>query len=574
LIAYLHSTLRNSRHKLKMSPSTLDDKTQMIVEASPGAKQPLFELIAVITASAFAFTFGLGRLGFLGPDEPRYAEVAREMFASGDYISTRLCGCLWFEKPVLQYWMSAVGYHLFGVSEFAARLPSALSALLTVTLVGLVLRQMGYFRMSVAAPLVLATSGMFIAYAHVTAQDMILTAAMTASLLSAYLWTRSSGRTRAAYWILAFVFMGFAVLAKGLVGIVLVASIFGAYLILTRQPSRVRWRDSLIGTVVFLAVAGAWYVPVTMRHGWPFIQEFFIRHHFERYTTNEFGHPQPFYFFLLVALAGAVPWSFFLIPAVARLRLLKPRNGGRDSLILLAWIWTLLPLLFFSFSGSKLPGYILPISPAMAIIIGAEIERVWNGDRAGMLRSAQWMTALCVLSIGVGLIIFARREAVSLGGSAGPLLFLPLIIAALSAVALGAGKSRAFIAGCAAVVLSAILCLVVILLPALRDEVSLKPLSLEAAASLRPGEKIGFYLKKDFAAVFYSEGRVLCSPRRGETFYAVHQDMLADTLAVEPSLIVITDSHWLAGLEGDSRFETESIATQGESVALRVSLKK
>ena len=237
---------------------------------------------------------------------------------------------------------------------------------------------------------------------------------------------------------------------------------------------------------------------------------------------------------------------------------------------MLAWIWTLLPLLFFSFSESKLPGYILPISPAIAIIIGAEIERVWDGDRARVLKLAQLMTALCVLGIGVGLIIFARREAVSLGGPAGPLLFLPLMIAALSLVMLCAGKRRAFIAGSAAVVLSAILCTVVILLPVLRDEVSLKPLSLEAAAALRPGEKIGFYLKKDFAAVFYSEGRVLCSPRRGETFYALHQDMLADALAVEPSLIVITDSHWLAGLEGDSRFETEIIATQVESVALRV----
>jgi 4-amino-4-deoxy-L-arabinose transferase-like glycosyltransferase len=557
-----------------MSPSTLDDKTQMIVEASPGAKQPLFELIAVIAASAFALTFGLGAFGFLGPAEPRYAEVAREMFATGDYISTRLCGCLWFEKPVLQYWLSAVGYHLFGVNEFAARLPSALSALLTLTLIGLVLRRAGYVRMSVAAPLVLGTSGMFIAYAHVTAQDMILTAAMTASLLSAYLWTTSSGRTRAAYWILAFLFMGFAVLAKGLVGIVLVAGIFGAYLILTGQPSLVRWRDCLIGTTVFLAVAGAWYVPVTMRHGWPFIQEFFIRHHFERYTTNEFGHPQPFYFFLLIAIAGAVPWSFFLIPAVVRLVKLKPRNAGRDSLIVLAWIWTLLPLLFFSFSGSKLPGYILPISPAMAIIIGAEIERALNGDRARALRLAEWMTALCVLSIGIGLVIFARREAVSLGGPAGPLLFLPLMIAALSLGMLGAGKRRWFIATSAAVVLSAILCTVVNLLPTLRDEVSLKPLSLEAAAALRPGEKIGFYLKKDFAAVFYSEGRVLCSTRRGETFYALHQDMLADELARESSLIVITDSHWLAGLEGDSRFEIQHIARQGEAMALRVSLKQ
>src|SRR6185369_3915696 len=167
-----------SRHNLKMSPSTLDDKTQMIVEASPGAKQPLFELIAVIAASAFAFTFGLGRLGFLGPDEPRYAEVAREMFASGDYISTRLCGCLWFEKPVLLYWMSAAGYHLFGVNEFAARLPSALAALSTVAFIFFALRRLSLPRVGLAASLVLATSGIFIAYARVATPDMLLTAAI------------------------------------------------------------------------------------------------------------------------------------------------------------------------------------------------------------------------------------------------------------------------------------------------------------------------------------------------------------------------------------------------------------
>ena len=551
--------------------STRNGKANIIVEPQPPAKHPPYAFIAILAASAFAFFFGLGRLGFLGPDEPRYAEVAREMFVSGDYISTRLCGCLWFEKPALLYWMSTAGYHLFGVNEFAARVPTAAAALATVALLYLAVRRLGMRGLALASALVLATSGIFIAYARVATPDMILTAAMTASLLAAFHSTKASGRTRSIYWALAFLFMGLAVLAKGLVGAVLVLAIFGLYLFFVGQLRSVRWRDWLVGTVVFLAVAGTWYGPVTMRHGWAFIEEFFVRHHFQRYTSNEFGHPQPVYFFLLVAIAGLAPWTFFLIPAMARLRSLK---DSRDSLLALAWIWAVVPLLFFSFSESKLPGYILPVSPALALIVGAEVQRVWRGEVSRTLRAAAWLTALTLAGMGIGFLVFLHNESVNISGWRAMLDGLPLATALVSLIALAAHKSRAFTASVAAVVIGVILAAVILLFPTLHDEVSLKALSLEAAAALRPGEKIGFYLKKEFAPVFYAEGRVLCEPRRGGTFYALHQDMLAEALESEPSLIVITDSKWLEGLEKVSRFTTEFIAAQGDSVALRVALKK
>ena len=559
---------------IDLDPATIDDKAQIIVEASIGAKQTPSALLWILAAAAFAFFFGLGDLGFLGPDEPRYAEVAREMFTSGDYISTRLCGCLWFEKPALLYWMSAAGYHLFGVSEFAARLPSALSALLTVALLYYAIYRSGFSRLAAAASLVLGTGGLFIAYAHVVAQDMILTSCMTAALLAAYCWTRADGRSRMICWVLIFFFSGLAMLAKGLVGIVLVVAIAAGYFLLIGRLRSVRWHEYLIAPVTFVVVAGIWYVPVIMRHGWSFIEEFFIRHHFQRYTTNEFGHPQPVYFFLLVAIAGVAPWTFFLIPAIARMRSLRPAADARDSLISLAWIWTAIPLLFFSFSESKLPGYILPVVPALAIIIGAEVERVWSGGRARFLKTAMWLTALLLTAVGVGLILFAQRESVNVHGWRAALCSLPLAIGLFSAVALALGGNRVFSLAPAAVVLSAILGTVVLLLPALKEEVSLKTLSLRAAAALGPNEKIGFYLKKEFAPVFYSQGRVLCEPRRGTTFYALHQDMLADALESEPTLIIITDSHWLEGLKGDQRFTTEDIASQGDAIALRVALKK
>lgn len=553
---------------------SLQRQSKIIVEPQRPAKHWPYAFIAILAASAFAFFFGLGRLGLLGPDEPRYAEVAREMVASGDYISTRLCGCLWFEKPALLYWISAVGYHLFGVNELAARAGTATAALATVALMYCALRSVGLARLGLAASLVLATSGIFIAYARVATPDMVFTATITAALFAGYGATKASGRRRLMSWVLCFAFMGLAVLAKGLAGIVLIVAILVLYFLMTGQLRSVRWRDCLIGLIVFVAVAGSWYVPVTLRHGWPFIEEFFIRHHFERYTSNEFGHPQPFYFFFLVAIAGALPWTFLLIPAAARLRSLKPQESMQDSLMILAWLWVAVPLVFFSFSESKLPGYILPVAPGLAVIAGAEIERLWRGDRSPALRAVEWVTALTLVLMGIAFVVYLQRESIGVAGWRAALEWLPLVIAFVAVVALATARSRAFVMSAAAVVMSLILAAVILLFPKLGDEVSLKALSLEAAAALRPGEKIGFYLKKEFAPVFYAEGRVLCEPKRGTTFYALHQDMLASALEPEPSLIVITDSHWLQGLQNDRRFTTEYIAARGDALAIRVTLKR
>src|SRR5205085_7544751 len=133
------------------------------------------------------------------------------------------------------------------------------------------------------------------------------------------------GRKRLTLWLASFAAMALAVLAKGLPGVVLVLLVFGTYFLWVRRADLIARREALIGMAVFLLIAATWYVPVTLRHGWEFIHEFFVRHHFERYTSNEFGHPQPFYFFVPVAIAGVAPWSAFLVPAIARLKGLQPR---------------------------------------------------------------------------------------------------------------------------------------------------------------------------------------------------------------------------------------------------------
>jgi 4-amino-4-deoxy-L-arabinose transferase-like glycosyltransferase len=542
------------------------------VEPLRAAKHSTYALLAIAAFAIVIFFFWLGRLALIGPDEPRYAEVAREMFATGDWISPRLCGCLWFEKPVLLYWMAAACYRLFGVAEFAARFPSAAAATAAALFLYIALSRSVAPRLALVASFVLMTSGIFIAYARVSTPDMPFAASMTIALLSGYQAARSSGRAKLGYWALCFAGLALALLAKGLAGAVLPVAIFAIYFAIIKQLKFIRWRDALAGVAIFLAVAGAWYVPVTMRHGWEFIEEFIIRQHLRRYTSNTFGHPQPFYFFFAIAAVGVAPWMFFLAPAVRRLSSLKPRAVALDSLLAFAWIWVATPVLFFSLSESKLPGYILPVFPALAIIIGAEVERFIAGDKTPLLNAAAWVTAVLLAVISAGFAIYLLREQVSASGFRWVLFALPLLIAVATIASLATKKRQAFAISAAAVVLSLVISAAILLLPKLSDELTLKTLSLEVAAALKPGERIAFFIKKEFAPVFYSEGRVVCGVGDNDILNALSQDVLESALENEPSLIVITTSNWRKGLENDQRFFTELIATQGNALAFRVSL--
>ena len=543
-------------------------------EPQASAKQSLYAPLVLIAVAFITFFFKLGGMALLGPDEPRYAEIAREMFTTGDWISPRLCGCLWFEKPALIYWLSAAGYRLFGVSEFAARLPIAVAATATVLLLYAVTKRVASQKLAFITSLMLATAGMFIGYARVASPDMALATTMTAALLAGFLATGAHGRKRAMLWAASFAAMGLAVLAKGLPGVALVILIFVVYFTWVRRADLISRREVVIGAAVFLVVAAVWYVPVTLRHGWAFIHEFFVRHHFQRFTSNEFGHPQPFYFFLPIAIAGLVPWSAFLLPALARLRRLQPRRDRRDALVAFAWAWAAVVIVFFSFSGSKLPGYILPAFPALAIITGDQVERFVAGSRNRLMLMAAWATALLIAVIAIGFAAYLYREGMAADGLRMIGYILPAAVALAAIAALIAGKRRIFIAGVCGVMVSGIACAAVVLVPKLSDELTLKPLSLEAAAALRPGERIAFFIRKEYAPVFYAQGRVVCGVGDTDVLNALSEDALAEALAGEPSFVVITTENWRGGLERDARFATEVLARQRDAVALRVSLKQ
>jgi 4-amino-4-deoxy-L-arabinose transferase-like glycosyltransferase len=312
-------------------------------------------LVSVAAAIFFLYFFGLTRTGLIGPDEPRYAAIGRAMAATGDWITPRLWGAPWFEKPALLYWMTATGFKLGLGREWAPRLPVALASAAFLIYFFIAIRREFGERAAWYSATILATSAGWLAYSHIAITDLPMSAAFAAAMLTIF-----GARATTRSFIFAGVLLGIAVLAKGLVPLVL---FIPALAFLWR-----RWRDLAILFASAALVAMPWYVLVTLRNGRPFLNEFFWKHHFGRFLNSALEHQQPFWFYAPVLLAGLFPWTPALLLLVQR-RLYEDRR----AVFLAAWFaWG---FVFFSASRNKLPGYLLPLLPALALLLGIALER-------------------------------------------------------------------------------------------------------------------------------------------------------------------------------------------------------
>ena len=351
--------------------------------------------LVLILATLYVCYFShLGAIGFVGPDEPRYAWIARAMAETGDWVTPRLYGQPWFEKPPLYYWGAALSFKLFGVSEAAARLPSAVSALLaTLALAWLALRIYGAETARWLLLLLPTTVGM-IGFSHAAATDMPFSAMFTIAMVAAAVLLRLvpdfNGRpiifgrdslppqlslslesfAHSTFFIsIVFgLFLGLAVLAKGPAGIILCGGAVFFWAVATK-----RWRDALRlfhpgAIAAFCFTAFPWYILCAHRNP-DFFRIFIIEHNFKRFLTPEFQHLQPFWFYAEIILLAFLPWTamliWTLIAGPGRLR--QPNRLSAFTYFLLCWSGFC--LVFFTISRSKLPGYILPAIPAIALIV-------------------------------------------------------------------------------------------------------------------------------------------------------------------------------------------------------------
>jgi 4-amino-4-deoxy-L-arabinose transferase-like glycosyltransferase len=343
---------------------------------------------------AFLFFYGLGAFGLIGADEPRYAQVAREMLDRHDWVTPVLNGQPWLEKPPLYYWQAMAVYSVFGVSDVAARIPAAIDATLLVIAVYFFFRR---FRRGVEidAALITASCAGIVGYARAASTDMPLAATFAIGMLGWWAWRESGKRI---YLAIFYLFIALGTLAKGPVAPLLAAAIIVLFAIAMREY-RIIWKTLwLPGILLFLAFALPWYVAVDLRNP-QFFREFILEHNLARFSSNLYHHPEPFWYYLPVMVVALVPWIVFVIAAfVAPVRAWwAERNSEKSDLEfqfpLFACCWLIVPVIFFSFSQSKLPGYILPAVPAGAVLLA-----VYLRQRLGSAESMpRWMTVLHAL---------------------------------------------------------------------------------------------------------------------------------------------------------------------------------
>ena len=323
--------------------------------------------------AALALWVGVENMGrrLANPDEGRYSEISREMAASADWVTPRLNGLKYFEKPPLQYWASAAAFKVFGENEYSARLYAGLCGLATLLLVGFMAWRLGGTAASLASMLVLVSSPYFMALGGIVTLDMGLTLWTTATFFALILAVQStaagSARAERRWMLLAWASMALAVLSKGLVGIVFASAAVFFVITLTRSLAILKRMHWAWGLAIFFAITAPWFVAVSAANP-EFARFFFIHEHFERFLTQSHRRVQAWWFFLPIVALGFLPWVLALPSAIANAW--RSESGSGFVPLRAALLWSGFIVVFFSASGSKLPAYVLPAFPPLALVLG------------------------------------------------------------------------------------------------------------------------------------------------------------------------------------------------------------
>jgi 4-amino-4-deoxy-L-arabinose transferase-like glycosyltransferase len=364
------------------------------------SSRPAWRGFVLLVALAVVWFGTLDYRKLVRPDEGRYAEIPREMVASGDWVTPRLDGLKYFEKPALQYWATAAAYVLFGEHDWTARLWPALTGFLGVLLIAFTGRRLFGGNAGLFAGAVLASSLLFTDIAHFNTLDMGFSFFL-ALALCAFLLGQDETEAAAKRWrLLMWAALALAVLSKGIAALVLTGGSLVIYTAAQRDLGPWRRLALAWGLPLFLAIAVPWFVAVSLKNP-EFPYFFFIHEHFQRFLTTVHGRYQPWWYFIPVFLLGALPWTSVSLHALASAwELDRPgRFAPRRFLV----VWTLFVFVFFSVSDSKLVSYILPMFPALALLTGEFLARCrWRTLYRHLLPIAVLAVAAAALAPQVG----------------------------------------------------------------------------------------------------------------------------------------------------------------------------
>ena len=505
--------------------------------------------IAVLLGAIALWFLPLQTYHLFNPDEGRYAEIPREMVASGDWVTPRLDSLKYFEKPPLQYWVTAAAYEVLGQHEWTARLWVGLSGFLGLLLTAWIGTRL-YGPMSGAlAALVQAGSLLYLALARVSTLDMGLTFTLELALAGLLLLARPAPSeqrtsTRNAALLLA-VGVALAFLSKGLVGILIPASVAAIYMLLRRDWS-LPWRARPWWTLAMLALLAAPWLWLVEQRNPGFAQFFFVHEQFDRFLTRVHHRYQPDWYFIPVLLGGFMPWTP-LLPAITRRCWLDIRAGDGAALLLATWV--VFAFAFFSFSQSKLIPYILPIFPALALLAGRTLESL---ERVKIRRVLGSAAAIGIVLTAVAMALWFRPTLVKgfviPPGATLQLFVVSILLASLLTVAGASVVMRRGPLPATALAALATVLLVGILLPAagqLPRQRELQNLVAAASPQLHPASKVYCVDAYEQSVAFYLKHTCTLVGYRGELDFGLGQEpekWIADLAAFSSRWRMETDA--------------------------------
>ncbi len=344
----------------------------------------------------------LGYRDLIDPDEGRYAQIPAAMVSSGDWLTPRMFGFKYFEKPALQYWATAASFLAFGQSNVSARLWTAVMGFACVLLVVLFTSILFGHDAAFFAALFSLSNLLMVTMAHMLTLDMILTTFLIAGVgcfAVAQVWRGDPTRNR-NWMLLGWAALALATLTKGLIGIVLPAASVILYSLWQRDFELWKKLHILKGIALYLAITAPWFVAVSLKNA-EFAQFFFIHEHWTRYTTTEHHRQQPVYYFALVFLLGVLPWLATTISALVQPDFAKvPANSGGFNAPRFLWTFVIFVLVFFSLGQSKLPAYILPAIPICAVLSGR-----WISRRRTVGADRWTMAGMGVATLAIGIFV-------------------------------------------------------------------------------------------------------------------------------------------------------------------------
>lgn len=378
---------------------------------TPQENRPrLGDLFILLITFSFFFITLLGSHALLIPDEGRYSEIAREMLARGDYITPHLNGIIFLDKPILFYWLEALSIKLFGLQEWSLRLWPALFGIagcLMMYIAGCLLFSR---RAGILAALILSTTILYFLSAHYVNMDLEVAVWVSAALLS---FIVSMQHDNKKFLLLAYVFSGLAVLTKGLIGIVIPALVIGLWGVCLKRWNLLFKIYLPAGLSIVLIIAAPWYI-LAQRATPDFFHYFFVTQHFSRFLTHDFNGHQAFWFYLPVVLIGFFPWSVFLFQMLIKKIPEVWKDAKKYSSDLFLLLWTLVIFLFFSWPPSKIMGYILPIFPAMALLVGSYLDDTW--DRFSRMGIFIFIILASLIALSLfGLVYYAWHDPIVTG---------------------------------------------------------------------------------------------------------------------------------------------------------------